>query len=128
MVISAGKSFYRTDKTTYKMAKSNVYLTNIHALHVNLRRYASEVAADVTDLGMTSVYFGEEDVRKGEQINSIGKIQGLVDWMKQKIAYNTPKSVSITFPDHKFEMKSVIDPKDLEKMTEKQLQIVLSGN
>lgn len=66
MIISAGKSFYLTDKTTYKMAKSNVYLTNIHALHVNLRRYTSQVAVKVTDLGMKSVYFGEDAGNKGE--------------------------------------------------------------
>lgn len=37
-VVSAGKSIYEVDLTTYKMAKSNVYLTNISCTHVNLRR------------------------------------------------------------------------------------------
>jgi hypothetical protein len=37
-IVSAGKSFYTVDLTTYKMAKSNIYLTNINVIHINLKR------------------------------------------------------------------------------------------
>jgi hypothetical protein len=46
-IVSAGKSNYRVDETTYKMAKSNIYLTNISCIHINLKRREPKIEVEI---------------------------------------------------------------------------------
>lgn len=106
-VVSAGKSLYTVDETTYKMAKSNVYLTNISCLQINLKRREPSISVKIACMKQKP-RFQKED---------IDKLKNLVDWCEEEEAYLSPTNLLLDFSED-FELKSVIFPNRLIEMGE----------
>lgn len=86
-MVSAGKSFYKTDETTYKMAKSNIYLTNINCIHINLKRKEPNVTVKIVRLIEKPLY-NKEDAEK---------LRKLIDWCIEEDVYISPTNILLNF-------------------------------
>jgi hypothetical protein len=63
VILSAGFSEYTLDKTTYKMAKSYVFLTNISCMMVNFNKKVDKIKANVYDVPK-NLFQDERDIEK----------------------------------------------------------------
>ena len=88
-VVSAGKSVYTTDETTYKMAKSNIYLTNISCTHINLNRKEEFIKVNIIRMKEKPRY-KKEDVEK---------LKRLLDWCIEEDAYLSPTNTLLNFQE-----------------------------
>lgn len=106
-ILSAGKSIYTVDETTYKMAKSNINLTNISCILINLKRREPKLKVEILMI----------DKKPRYQKEDIEKLQNLLDWCIEEDAYKSPTIMNIEFADD-FELKSSIFPDNLQLCSE----------
>ena len=104
LVLSAGSGVYETDKSTFSITKSYVYLTNVTSFWLGFRnRGECSLKAEVALVDRTPVYRQKDkDKLAGSETNCI-----------EKQVYLSPMSHSTRIRDF-FRLKSYVYPEELE--------------
>jgi hypothetical protein len=115
ILLSAGSSEYEADLTTYKMAKSYVYLTNINVSLVNFgNKTESVMKASLVDLNKNPIF----DPKEAKKLKFLS-----LNCIERQI-YLSPSSEELTVLKESFENKNHIYPSEL-KLASKERGAVL---